>query len=752
MSRRLLFLVPAVVGVLAAQDPPSRIGRVSYLSGSVSFQPAGVTDWVPAARNRPLTVGDQIFADNGGLAEIQVPEAAFRLGSRTAFEFLNLDDQNVQVRLSEGTLNVRVRRLDENFEVDTPNLAFNITRPGEYRIDTNPDNQQTYVTVRDGEGQVTGNGGSFVVHRGEQGVVAGTDQSAQYNVYDAPAPDQFDQWVMDRNRREDRYVRSRYVSPEMVGYEDLDQYGTWRSDPGYGGVWVPNDVPAGWAPYQNGHWAWIDPWGWTWVDDEPWGFAPFHYGRWAYINGNWGWCPGPVAVAPVYAPALVAWVGFGGGFGVSVGIGGGPDVGWFPLGPRDVYIPAYSASRTYINRVNVTNTTVINNVNITNVYNTYTRTGNVPITTYANRSVPGAVVAVPRTALVGARPVQQVAVRVQPNQLNSIRAADPAPRVAPQVSSVLGHPASAVSRVPRPAPSVISRPVVAKAAPPPAPPAFQQRQTLLAKDPGRPLPVQQLRQMARTTPAPAAARPQVRVVSQARPVTPQVVHAPAPSQPATAATQNVPRPGQPPTGQPVRTQQQPPAVQQRATEPPVRPQSPAQAQQPRPSQPPAAEQRPAPGVQQVPSQPRPYEPPSAQRTAPPQAPRTQPQPPAQPNRTYEPPRSRPERPVEPAPAARRPAPAPPQANRTYEPPRSTPRRQEEPAPQARPQQARPSEPQRPAQQPPREQTRTPQPAPQQHAAPAQRSQGQAERSATPERRQPERQQPERRKDQKDQKQ
>src|SRR3981081_2210048 len=135
MLRRLIFVAVAAAGIVAAQDPPTRVGRLRHVEGSVSFQPGGVNDWVPATINRPLTVGDQLYADAYARAEIQVPGAAFRLGSQTAFEFMNLDDRNVQVRLSEGALNIRVLRLEANVEVDTPNLAFQIVRPGVYRID-----------------------------------------------------------------------------------------------------------------------------------------------------------------------------------------------------------------------------------------------------------------------------------------------------------------------------------------------------------------------------------------------------------------------------------------------------------------------------------------------------------------------------------------------------------------------------------------------------------------------------------------
>ena len=525
MSRRLIVLVLAASGVLAAQDPPSRAGRISYVSGAVSFEPAGVTDWVAANVNRPLTMGDQLYADNGARAEVNVPGAAFRLGDRTAFEFLNLDDRAVQVRLSEGTLDIRVRNLSGNLEVDTPNVAFTVGRPGEYRLDVNPDSGQTLVTARDGEGAVMAAGGSFTLHMGQQAVVRGEGQSAQYKINPAPGYDAFDHWVMSRNKQDDRYASSRYVSPEMVGYEDLGAYGTWRFAQDHGDVWVPNNVPAGWVPYRDGHWVWIDPWGWTWVDDEPWGFAPFHYGRWAFLNGYWGWCPGPFGVAPVYAPALVAWVGFGGGFGVSIGAGIGPAVGWFPLGPRDVYIPAFTASAAFVTRINVTNTAVINTRYVNRVYNTYRRTRSIPVASYMNRSVPGAVVAVPRDAFTSARPVEKVAMRISPRQIAAIRAARPAPRVAPGMASVLGR--ASAGNVPHPPAAVLRRQVVARTSPPAPPPSFQQRQALLARNPGRPLAVGQLHELARSGGSPAL-RPPVRVQNQSRPRTPQMAHAGTP--------------------------------------------------------------------------------------------------------------------------------------------------------------------------------------------------------------------------------
>ena len=299
-------------------DPPGRVARISYLEGSVSFQPAGETEWTAAVTNRPMTTGDRLWADADSRAEVQIGSAVIRLDSNTGFSFLNLDDSTVQIQLTDGTINLRVQRLgrDEVFEVDTPNQAFSVMRAGQYRVQAGTDGASSMVIVRQGEGEVTGGGRTYNIYSGQSGTFTGTD-SLDAQVYAVDNPDDFDNWSQSRDRQYEGSRSARYVSPDVVGYQDLDNNGTWRSDPTYGNVWMPTSVQAGWAPYHNGHWVWISPWGWTWVDDEPWGYAPFHYGRWISLRGNWGWVPGPINYQPVYAPALVAFIG-GPGFGVSI--------------------------------------------------------------------------------------------------------------------------------------------------------------------------------------------------------------------------------------------------------------------------------------------------------------------------------------------------------------------------------------------------------------------------------------------------
>ena len=515
MATVLMLSVAAFLG--AQVDPPGRVGRLSYREGPVSLQPSGINDWVDADINRPLTTGDYIWVGDRGRAEFHVGSTALRFSAGSAFEFLNLDDQAVQIRLSQGILSVRLRYLaqDQIFEIDTPNLAFTLNRPGDYRIDANPDSQTTVVTVRDGEGEVTGGGQDFPVYASQRVVVRGDDQ-INYNLESAYGPDEFDQWCASRNRREDQSLSARYVSREIPGYDDLDQYGRWSEQPGYGEVWMPTSVDADWAPYRDGHWAWIAPWGWTWVDDAPWGFAPYHYGRWSSFGGRWGWIPGPYGVTPLYAPALVAWVGGGGGrsgFSLSFSIGSALAVGWFPLGPREPYFPSYRVSQRYFTRVNNSNT-VINNTTINNYYNYSQDSNNREISNiqYANRNVRNGVTAVPQSSFASGRQITRDARPVPAAQLASVQVVS-APAVAPQRESVLGSRADTASRAPRPPANVLSRPVVARTAPPPAAVPFARQQTALAKNPGRPLAVTEIQQIRQSAPPPAAP---VRVVDMSR--------------------------------------------------------------------------------------------------------------------------------------------------------------------------------------------------------------------------------------------
>ncbi|MBV9341710.1 MAG: hypothetical protein JO159_12595 [Acidobacteria bacterium] len=725
----LLFHLAPVAAAQDDRDPPARAGRIDYVQGSVSFQPGGSGEWLNAVPNRPLTSGDNLWADRDSRAEVQIGSTSIRLGSETSVTFLDLDHIN-QLRLSMGTLFFRVRHLDQddNIEIDTPNLAFTVYQPGEYRLDVNQNGDQTLAMVWRGEGEITGGGNSYRLSAGQQGTFSGVDQ-LRYDVGEIGPYDSFDRWCLSRDDREDHVRSARYVSPEITGYQDLDEYGRWHNAGDYGYVWTPAGVPYGWAPYRYGHWVYVAPWGWTWVEEEPWGFAPFHYGRWAFVDSAWCWVPGPMAVAPVYSPALVAFVG-GGGFNMAIGVGGG--VGWFPLAPGEVFVPWYRTSPRYVQNVNITNTRV-NVVQVTNVYNNVT-VNNVSNVTYVNQRVANSVTVVNRDTFVNARPVAANLVRVDARQVASAPVTHEVARnLQPAPQSIVG----AAHRVAvAPPAQVMSRPVVAtrEPAPPVRPTANAGVRTVT------PPPIRTVRAVP-----PSEAQPLPRGAHGAVPAAGTRPAEPLPGGARAGAPNNPPAPergpvapqpriqenpagtpgrgesvgGPPATGNnrpgrevprppSARPEPQPGAEQQRPSAPYSRPESPRTT----PEQPVRPETRqpavPQPGAeQQRPS--APYSRPETPRTMPeqPVRPESRPQPAAPPSRVEAPPR--PDNRTEPAPRPEaRPA-TPPQRGGMPEQPRGN-------APYARPEAPRQEAP-RPES--PRPETRPAPPSDQRHPAPPQ---------------------------------
>ncbi|MEP7097318.1 MAG: DUF6600 domain-containing protein [Dokdonella sp.] len=522
----LACVLGVFAGSVAAQgasgDPPDRVARIGFMSGNVSFQAAGASEWAQASLNRPLGTGDKVYTDADSRVELQIGGGDIRLDQNSTFNLLNLGDNTAQIELTDGVMNLHIRRLDggDSFEVDTPTLAFVINQPGNYRVDVAPQGTSTMVTVFNGSGNVYGeNNASYSVRSGNS--YRFNDSTLRdYETLDLPRADDFDRWCSSRDNRYERSVSRQYVSEGTIGYADLDDNGSWSDVPQYGNVWYPTTVAADWAPYRSGHWAWIDPWGWSWVDNAAWGFAPFHYGRWAYVGDRWGWCPGRRSSGfAIYSPAMVGFIG-GGGWGANISIGGGGPVGWFPLGPRDVYVPWYPTSRSYFTNINVRNTTIINNTNITNVYNNYSNGRPINNDNYAYRTNAAAVTAVSRETFVGGRGVSTG--RVQVNQ-NNLRNAQVVSRmsIAPTQASFSGanDRARAV-----PATAVLDRQVIARTAPPARPVPIAARLQAIQKNGSQPLERSQLHQIA-TRPAVIAqerALPsRVQVVGRGTTATPQ---------------------------------------------------------------------------------------------------------------------------------------------------------------------------------------------------------------------------------------
>lgn len=380
-------------------DPPGRVGRLADFNGSVSWWDDETGQWADAKRNRPLTGGDRVSTAASGRAELRVGSSVLRLGNDSELEVLRLDDERMVFQLHSGSLALRVRsrEIADEVELVTAEARLLPQREGHYRLDRTDDLTRAgawrgMLRIGDADGPLVGEGQRVELYR--EAARAGDPGLRQAWV--RLPDDGFAAWVLDADAQEGRVRVAEHVSPEMTGAEDLDRHGRWETHPEYGALWLPLVVAADWAPYRYGRWSWVAPWGWTWIDDAPWGFAPFHYGRWVHWRDRWGWVPGAYVPRPVYAPALVAWVG-GSGWGVSIHIGG-PTVGWLPLAPREPYRPHYRSTPRYIERVNPAPP-----------YRWKHPPQQVPTgpISYGNQGVPRGVTVVPRDVLLRREPVQR---------------------------------------------------------------------------------------------------------------------------------------------------------------------------------------------------------------------------------------------------------------------------------------------------------------------------------------------------------
>lgn len=375
----------------AQDDPPGRIGRVTDGQGQSWFFDGEANEWVTLLRNRPLTTGARIAVDADARLELRIGSTAVRLAGGSDLEITRLDDERIELALADGSVAVRVRSPEVAREVELTSALgrYALQGPGYFRVDRRGDND--VATTWSGDLRFDAADSALAIPAGRSAELWREGNVTHYD-WSAPSNDAFAVWAERADRADDQVAVAPYVSPEMTGAEDLDRYGTWETTADYGPLWIPTTVVAGWAPYRFGHWVWVQPWGWSWVDDAPWGFAPFHYGRWVYYGRRWCWAPGQRVARPVYSPALVAWVG-----NVSPGRNHRPYVGWVPLAPREPYYPHYGHGGSYWRAVNAGQMRMF-------PPGTSQRP---PVTAslYVNQGVAGAVSVVPGRMLVPRRPV-----------------------------------------------------------------------------------------------------------------------------------------------------------------------------------------------------------------------------------------------------------------------------------------------------------------------------------------------------------
>lgn len=569
LAALMIALLPAISAAQYTEEPPARVGRVSWTQGEVLLYAEPDRGWEKAYVNSPLTSENSLWTDPGARAELRVGSTAIRLEEATQLDFQRLDDTRLQAHVARGAISVSIRHFEsgERYSVSTPQGRFLLRAAGRYRIDADADRGLARLTVFSGTAELDASSGRIRVEAGQAVRVVGTYE------FESAATTAFDDWAFARDERIADGQTARYVSPRMTGYEELESWGEWAAEPDYGAVWYPARIAVDWAPYRYGHWAWRRPWGWTWIDNAPWGYAPFHYGRWVYHRGRWGWTPGRYVARPIWAPALVAWVG-GAGWNVTISGGNAPAIGWYPLAPWDRYQPWYTRNTTYINNVNV----VVLNRPPRDRYQDHDRDrdhnrnrgATVVLRENFVQSRPVSSTMVPLAGeVVRAQPVVQGAA-VLPGRAELARS-KPVREAAPQ-ATVPAMPGQAVQAAPGSSvPMAVSKPAAAA----PAAPAYRAPVAGPAVAPQtKPL---RTAPSTATAPAPATAAPVPKpkpapgTVSGSRPLSPQAIGQPAGGRSVPLATESrsAPQPGaQPaPSGAKPMTQSAPKPVAKPAKEP-----------------------------------------------------------------------------------------------------------------------------------------------------------------------------------------
>jgi len=331
-------------------SPPGRVGRVSLVSGNLDLRASGGSAWADAEMNQPIFAGEALRTDPRARGELRIGANTIDLSNSSEIEIASLRDGITQIHLSRGRIGLHLRQAGENetVEIDIPQGSVWLLAPGTYDVEAGDEERPLRVAAFDGTAQFAGPSDDRRIQGGQAAVLRPSDAGDIASIEPATADD-FVAWCRDRDDDETRLASPYYVSRYMTGYAELDSAGIWKINAQFGPAWFPTQ-PADWAPYRFGHWSWIAPWGWTWLDDQPWGFAPSHYGRWALIDDHWAWVPGNYVARPLYAPAVVAFLGTP---GVGLSSEEGATVAWFPLAPSEAYWPTYARDLDYVRNLNV---------------------------------------------------------------------------------------------------------------------------------------------------------------------------------------------------------------------------------------------------------------------------------------------------------------------------------------------------------------------------------------------------------------
>jgi len=293
----------------------SRVARVSAVAGPVQYRSTSDAIWSDALVNEPVAAGAGVRNARDAVAELRSAGIGVALAVSSELTIVRFDRDVLEIAVTQGRVGVHLDPAGAVglVQIDLPRGGAWLAEPGDYDIAAGDAETPARIEVFAGKTLLGG----------------GLDDRN----FATAERDAFNDWWLSHD--DDTTAEDiGHLPPGIAGAAALAVAGTWETDAKLGEIWYPNGVADDWAPYRDGSWRFLPPWGWTWIDNAAWGFAPSHYGRWARIGERWAWAPGPQADAPDYNPAEVAFIGTA-GIGLSQPGDSGPAVAWFPLAPGE---------------------------------------------------------------------------------------------------------------------------------------------------------------------------------------------------------------------------------------------------------------------------------------------------------------------------------------------------------------------------------------------------------------------------------
>lgn len=295
-----LTILTCWLAVPSFADSHARIVRLSQVDGDVQIDRNTGQGYEKAFLNLPITQGTKVRTGSDARAEIEFEDGTtLRITPGTTVEFseLTLRDSGARassVNLKTGTayLNFKGGKSAQEFTLAFGHEKLPLTKPAHLRLELR--DADATLAVFKGEVEVESAAGKVEVGKKHSATfdLAGANP---YTIANNLEPDPYDDWDKQQEKYHEQYSASssNSYSPFAYGSSDLNYYGSFYNMPGYGMMWQPYLVGAGWDPFMNGAWMWYPGFGYTWVSSYPWGWTPYRYGSWTYLSSyGWFWQPG----------------------------------------------------------------------------------------------------------------------------------------------------------------------------------------------------------------------------------------------------------------------------------------------------------------------------------------------------------------------------------------------------------------------------------------------------------------------------